>query len=107
MTVPYSEPTNEQLASFMTVYARNNPRFKHLAVNPAILEHIFETKPEYRQNALRQHRAFQQQVHELSEKMLKGELRCQHILLSGRLCPNNNVAGSYYCGLHQEDEEDE
>lgn len=103
MSGPYSEPTNAQLAAFMTVYARSNPRFKHLAVSPAVLEWIFETNPQHRANALRQHRELQAQLHRHAEKKMAGELQCQYILRSGKRCPNHNMPGSDFCGipLHQ------
>lgn len=103
MTVPYSEPTNEQLAAFMTVYARRNERFQHLAISPAVLEHIFNTREDYRQNALGVHRGFQEQLNALSAKIQQGLLQCEHILLSEKQCPNYNVPGTHYCGLHRVD----
>lgn len=105
MTIPYSEPTNEQLAAFMAVYARRMPAFSHLAISPALLEHIFETRPEYRKVALHHHRKFQNNVNQLQARLLQGLLPCEHILLSGKQCPNHNVPGSHFCGLHQPDEE--
>lgn len=111
MSIPYAdgkEPTNAQLAAFMTVYARSNPRFKHLAVSPAILEHIFEIQPQHRANALRQHRELQLRLHEEVEKRMNGELQCQHVSkLTGKRCPNFNMPGTHFCGLHQDDEEDD
>lgn len=101
----YTEPTNEQLAAFMTVYARRTPAFSHLAISPAILEHIFETRQEYREVALTHHRRFQDNINQLQARIQQGLLQCEHILLSERQCPNYNVPGSHFCGLHQADEE--
>lgn len=100
----YTEPTNEQLASFMTVYALRHPAFARLAVNPSILEHIFDTQPKYREVALRHHLAFQVQINRLAAKIQQGLLQCEHILLSEKQCPNYNVPGTHYCGLHQDEE---
>lgn len=109
--IPYAdgqEPTNAQLANFMALHARNNPRFKHLAVSPAILEHIFNTQPQHRANALRQHREIQARLHEEVEKRMRGELQCQHVSkLTGKRCPNFNAAPTHFCGLHQDDEEND
>lgn len=96
----YTEPTNEQLANFMTLHARNVPGAEHLQVSPAILEFIFERDPHHRALALRKHREFQESVKELSAKILSGELQCEHILLSGKQCPNYNQPGHSFCGLH-------
>jgi hypothetical protein len=105
MSAPYSEPSNEQLAAFMTVWARRMPAFDHLAISPAVLEHIFETQPKYREVALHHHRKFQEQINALSEKLQQGLLQCEHILRSGKKCPNYNVPGSHFCGLHQDEED--
>lgn len=101
MAEEYTEPTNEQLASFLAVYARQFPAFSNLAISPAILEHIFETQPDYRELALRKHREFQAQIVEMTELLRKGMLQCEHILRSGKRCPNFNVPGTFYCTFHQ------
>lgn len=107
MNAPYSEPTNEQLANFMTVYARRNPRFQHLDINPTVLKQIFDTQPEHRKVALRNHRAAQEQINALAAKVQQGLLQCEHTLLNGKQCPNYNVPGTHFCGLHQGEEESE
>lgn len=101
----YIEPTNEQLASFISIYARNFPGGHFLDVSPAILEWIFERNPQHREAALNVHRSFQEQINELSKKLLAGELQCEHTLLSGKQCPNYNMPGSHFCGLHQDQED--
>lgn len=100
----YTEPSNHQLAAFMTTVARSNPKFQHLAVSPAILEWIFETKPEHRETALRHHREFQDQLNKHTDQMMAGELQCAYFLRSGKRCPNANMPGTNHCGLHQEEE---
>jgi hypothetical protein len=100
----YTEPSNAQLAAFMTVLAKNNPAFAHLRVSPAILEFIFEKQPEQREMALGKHRAFQAELNKHTEQMMNGELKCAYFLRSGKRCPNFNLAGTQFCGLHQEDE---
>lgn len=100
----WTEPTNEQLAAFMTTIARNNPRFAHLAVSPAVLEFIFERNPHHRATALRHHREFQAGLDKHTEQMMAGELQCAYFLRSGKRCPNFNLPGTHHCGLHQEEE---
>lgn len=97
----YTEPTNEQLANFLGVYARHIPGAENLRVSPAILEFIFESNPEARATALQYHRDLQDKLRELSAKVLAGELQCEHILLSGKQCPNYNEPGAHFCGLHK------
>lgn len=104
----YTEPTNEQLANFLSVTAPQIVGLEHLDLHPEpyILEMFLERNPQFREVALRHHRQFQEQVFEMTEKMEKGELPCQHICLNGKPCPNYNQPGTMYCGLHQmEDEE--
>lgn len=104
MSAPYSEPSNEQLANFMTVYARRMPQFQHLHVNPAILEHLIEKHPEFRATALNKHREFQDNVNALQVKIQQGLLPCEYIRPNGKHCPNYNTPGSHFCGLHQDEE---
>lgn len=101
----YTEPSNEQLAAFMTTLARSNPAFQHLRVSPAILEFIFEKQPEQREMALRKHREFQDSLNQHTDQMMAGELQCAYFLRSGKPCPNFNLPGTQYCGLHQPEEE--
>lgn len=101
----YTEPTNEQLANFLSVYTRNIPDLRHLNVSPAVLELVLERNPEHRATALRHHRAFQKQIDHLTAKVQAGELPCEHIRSNGRHCPNYNEPGSHYCGLHKDEEE--
>lgn len=104
MSDSYTEPTNEQLANFMSVYASRIPALGNLAISPAVLEHIFNTREDYRQVALKHHRTFQGKINVLSTKITQGLLQCEHILLRGKQCPNYNQPGSPFCGLHQDEE---
>lgn len=102
MKKEYTEPTNEQLANFMVVYARTNPRFDILDVNAGVLEAIFDHNDRHRQTCLKIHRDFQERINELSQKMMDGTLQCEHIRANGKRCPNYNQPGSNFCGLHQD-----
>lgn len=97
----YTEPTNEQLANFLAVQARSDPRMEGLLISPPILETLISMNPRYKEAALRQHRRFQEQIRELSRKIDAGELQCEHILRSGKQCPNRNEPGIPWCGLHK------
>lgn len=99
----YTEPTNEQLASFLVVVAQNDPRLAGLNLSPPILESLLSQNPTYREAALQRHRRFQEQIREVSRMIDAGELRCEHILRSGKQCPNYNEPGIPYCGLHKEE----
>lgn len=103
----YTEPTNAQLARFLVVDAKNDPRLAGLQLSPPILESLLSQNPIYRDAALQRHRRFQEQVHELSRMIDAGELQCEHILRSGKQCPNRNEPGIPYCGLHKEEHEGE
>jgi hypothetical protein len=100
----YIEPTNEQLAKFLVVYASTVPEMAHLNLSAPILEHILDTQPEYRVGALKRHRQFQQEIHEVARRVEEGTLGCAHIRPNGKNCPNANEPGTYYCGLHQDSE---
>ncbi len=100
-----TEPTNKQLANFMFVLAKGDPRAEGLNINADVLERIFEQDPKWRAYALRRHQEFAQNIHELTDKMQRGQLQCAHIRTNGRNCPNWNEPGSFYCGLHKEQEE--
>jgi hypothetical protein len=102
----YTEPTNAQLASFLSVYARNFPGGHWLNVSPSILEWMFERNPNHRITALKFHREFQEKINELSAKILEGEMQCEHIRPNNKRCPNHNQPGSHYCGLHQSEEDE-
>lgn len=97
----HTEPTNEQLANFLAVYAKKFPAFEHISPNPAMLEFLLENRPEFREAGLRHHRQFVEGIDELVKKMTLGELQCEHIRPNGKQCPNHNEPGSYYCGLHK------
>jgi hypothetical protein len=99
----YTEPTNKQLASFLMVYSQSNPIFAGLQLNQVILERLLDQNPEHREAALQHHRKFQDDVRELTRKIEAGELQCEHILKSGKRCPNRNEPGLMYCGLHKEE----
>lgn len=100
----YVEPTNEQLANFLIVYI---PSQMGLDLHPSasMVQFILESDPEVRERALAYHRKFREQIKELDLKMKAGELPCAHIRSNGKPCPNRNQPGSYYCGLHIDDEE--
>lgn len=100
----YTEPTNEQLARFLTVYVPSQMGLD-LHPSPSILEQLLDRDLNFRKTALGHHRRFQAQINELNRKMKAGELPCAHIRTNGKPCPNRNQPGSYYCGLHQEEEE--
>ena len=100
----YTEPTNEQLARFLMVQARSDPRTQGLNLSPPILESLLSQNPKHREAALRQHRRFQEQIWEVSRLLDEGKLQCEHILQSGKQCPNRNEPGIPYCGLHKEEQ---
>lgn len=103
----YIEPTNKQLASFLVVYVQQIPAMAQLNLNAYILERILEQNSEFRTNGLKHHRQFQKKIIEHSKKMEAGELQCEYIRPNGKHCPNFNAPGSYYCGLHKDDEENQ
>jgi hypothetical protein len=104
----YVEPTNEQLARFLVVYAPQiMPGAASLQLSAPHLELLMTNNPEFRAGALRHHRRFQDEIFELQEKIERGgELQCQHIRPNGKMCPNRNEAGSMFCGLHRFEEEE-
>lgn len=95
----YIEPTNEQLARFLIIYIPAQSGL-NLHPSPTILEHLLESKPDFRKAALGHHRAFQDQINVIDERMKAGDLPCAYIRANGKPCPNRNQPGSYYCGLH-------
>lgn len=99
------EPTNEQLANFLVIFAHTVPGAEDLELNASVLESILSHNEKYRQTALRNHRQFQRQAIETAEKMARGELPCAHIRPNGKNCPNFNEPGSLYCGLHKDEGE--
>jgi hypothetical protein len=103
----YTEPTNEQLAKFLVVYAKNIPALDNLELSAPQLELLMTNNPQFREAGLRHHRNFQDHIFEFTEKMEKGELTCEHVLNSGKQCVNYNEPGSMYCGLHKERYEDD
>lgn len=103
----YTEPTNEQLASFLVIQAKSDPRMEGMKFSPPILEVLLSQNPKYREAALIKHRRFQDQIRELTRAMEEGKLQCEHILQSGKRCPNYNEPGHMYCGLHKEKDERE
>lgn len=102
----YKEPTNEQLANFLVVYAQGIPQLQNLQLNPVILEMQLRNSV-FREAALKHHRGFCREVDILLEKVDKGELQCEHIRLNGKRCPNHNEPGNFYCGLHKGEENEE
>lgn len=106
MADEYVEPTNEQLANFLVVYAPQIfPGSENLQLSPPILEMLLNNHPEKREGALRHHRKFVEETNKFVKKMAAGELQCEHIRPNGRRCPNANEPGRMYCGLHGEDDE--
>lgn len=101
----YTEPTNEQLANFLVVYAKHIPGAGGLQLSPPHLELLMNNNPGFRAGALRHHRNFQDTISKLSEKMDKGELQCEYIRPNGKKCPNFNEPGRMYCGLHKSEGE--
>lgn len=99
------EPTNEQLARFLVVYAQTKLGTQNLQLDAPVLQAMMDDNEEYRQSALKTHRRFQQQIDEMFELMQQGRLGCAHIRPNGKHCPNFNEPGSYYCGLHKEADE--
>jgi len=102
----YTEPSNKQLANFLVIYAENLPAFQRIRLaagplNPAHLEMLLESNPEFREAGLRHHRQFVEQIDEITKKMAAGELQCEYIRPNGKKCPNFNEPGSMYCGLHK------
>lgn len=103
----YTEPTNAQLARFLVIQAQSDPRMEGLKLSPPILESLLSQNPKHRAAALQRHRRFQEQIRHVSQMMDEGKLQCEHILKSGKQCPNRNEPGRMYCGLHGHEEEDE
>lgn len=95
------EPTNEQLANFLFVYAKSDSRAKGLHLDASILEMMLERNPVFREAGLEIHRGFQEKANAVSEKMMRGALQCEHIRPNGKRCVNFNESGSFYCGLHK------
>ena len=100
-------PTTQQLVNFLMVDAKRDPRTAGLDLQPWVLEHLIETNPRFKAAALKKHASFQETINRVHEKMLAGKLQCAHIRPNGKNCVNWNEAGSYYCGLHKDEEEDE
>lgn len=97
----HKEPTNEQLANFLTIYAQQFPFFKDRNLNPIILETML-CDPSIREAALRHHREFVKELKEVSEAMKEGKLMCNYIRPNGKRCVNHNEPGSFFCGLHND-----
>lgn len=101
----YAEPTNAQLANFLVLAAKSDPRMVGMHLSPPILESLLSMNPKYKEAALNKHRRFQDQINELARMMEEGKLQCEHILKSGKRCPNYNEPGRMYCGLHKEEDD--
>lgn len=99
MSSDYIEPTNAQLANFLVVYGQ------HWHLSAPLLENLMILYPRLREEVLRHHRQFRDQINDLTEKMEAGELGCEYIRPNNKKCPNRNEPGSFYCGLHKENEE--
>lgn len=100
----YTEPTDEQLARFLVVYAPMIlPGAESLALSPPVIQTLLSENPTFKEAGLRHHRQFQEMIFEHTEKMEKGgELQCEFIRHNGKKCPNLNAAGSLFCGLHKD-----
>lgn len=103
----YEEPTNEQLANFLIVYAPQIVGMQEFALNPDILKELMDRDPRYRAGALRHHKKFVKEMADKLVKMEKGQLQCEHIRTNGRRCPNWNEPGQFFCGLHLPEEEED
>jgi hypothetical protein len=103
----YEEPTNKQLAEFMVVIAPRLIGEHNLDLNAGMLERLIESDARYYQTAKKHHRAFYDEQKRLYSMMLKGKLRCAHIRDNGKRCPNFQQAGSWFCGLHKEEYEEQ
>lgn len=103
-----TEPSNEQLANFLVVYAEMIPELKQfqLQLNPTMLEMLMDRTPQFREAALRHHRDFQQGVVEMEKKVAAGALPCQYRRPNGKMCPNYNEPGLYFCGLHKDQDKE-
>lgn len=97
----YEEPTNQQLARFLVIYAHGMPGMEALQINAPHLELLMNNSEKFRAGALRHHRAFQEEVFKHSQAIEAGTLQCEHIRPNKKRCPNHNEPGSYYCGLHK------
>ncbi len=100
---PIAKPTNEVLANFLVVYAKRIPGFKNLDLSPVSIRFWLHDS-ENRKIALKHHQNFQQIVDEMHEACMAGDLQCDHIRRNGKKCPNHNKPGSYFCGLHQDED---
>lgn len=100
------EPTNAQLARFLIVTASDIPGGENLRLSAPVLESLMSLNPRFRDAALARHRRFQDQIREMTVKTATGQLPCQHKRPNGKMCPNFNQPGTLFCGLHQEDDDD-
>lgn len=107
MTDEYEEPTNEQLANFLTVYSARLVGEHNFDLNPDILKRMLDSNPMYRASALKHHRMFVKEMKALHDKMERGKLRCAHIRPNDKQCVNFNQPGSFFCELHRKEYEDE
>lgn len=107
MSDDYVEPSNEQLAKFMVVYSKTDPRAAELHIDHHMLERIFDRQEKHRQACLKIHRRFQQEMLRHTAELIKGGLQCEYIRPNGKRCPNFNQSGSYFCGLHQESQDED
>jgi hypothetical protein len=101
----YIEPSNEQLARFLVVYAKRIPEMAILQLDETSLKFLLDRNPLYRKGALRHHRRYQEELNKMATDMREGKLQCAHTLLSGKQCPNRNEPGTMYCGLQQQEDE--
>lgn len=101
--VSEEEPTNEQLANFLMIYAKHIPGMEALQLSAPHLELLMNNNPQFRAGALRHHKKFQQDIVATGMKIAKGELQCEHIRPNGKRCPNHNEPGDIYCGIHKDE----
>lgn len=101
----YEEPTNEQLANFLMVYAKQIPELDGMRLSAPVLESLMSQNKRFRDGALRKHKMVQEAILKHDRMMQAGKLQCEHILESGKRCPNQNKPGHAWCGLHYEEHE--
>ena len=101
----YHEPTNLQLAFFISIYSLQHPQLRYLNVTPLRIERMINRDPVFRKIALRIHYKFSEEMGREIEKMMHGELQCSYIYPNGEQCLYFNEPRSYRCSMHLEEYE--
>jgi hypothetical protein len=108
MAEEYTEPTDEQLVSFLSVYLPSRMGLSPLGfASTELLKMMIEERiqdPAYKAQALKIHRRVSDEINEMSQKLEQGQLQCEYIRPNKKRCPNRNKPGSFFCGLHQGEE---